>query len=226
MKETGAPTPKPRGTTTRDGRTGKPRRSTQQRQVARETALRLVAEGRFGGKVGAQAVNPASRKTPKHVPRPAFLLQILRTVEHYRLKGERGPLSQLVGYVPEDAPELAHVDCVRASELVCDALQAALDAKTLPRRSVVSLRRKHADLLWKSRQRPLAYGERLIDLHDPRDDDFVGYGPHELLQCCALLGDWMVHYGPKAKAAGDLVLTVLHGLSARVDEVLRERAAS
>ncbi len=223
MKESGPPAPKPRGTTTWNGKKGKPRRSAKQRQVARETALRLVAEGRFGGKVGAQAVNPASRTTPKHVPRPAFLLQILRTVEHHRLKGERGPLAQLVDYVPADA---LHLDPDRASELVCDALQAALDAKTLPRRSVVSLRRKHADLLWKSRQRPLAYGERLIDLHDPRDDDFAGYRPHELLQLCALLGDRMVHYGPKARAAADFVMTVLHGLGARADEVLREKAAS
>jgi hypothetical protein len=150
-------------------------------------------------------------------------LQILRTVEHYRLKGEPGPLSQLVAYVPRDA---VHLDPDRASERLCDALQAALDAKTLPRRSVVSLRRKHADLLWKSRQRPLAYGERLIDLHDPRHDDFVGYGPHELLQCCALLGERMVHYGPQARAAADFVMTVLDGLGARADEVLREREAS
>lgn len=211
MKETRPQTPKPRGTTTRNGKTGKPKRSRKQREVARETALRLVAEGRFGGKVGAKAVNPASRTTPKHVPRAAFLLQILRTVERYRLKGEQGPLSRLVDYVPDDAPELARLDRARASELVCDALQASLDAKTVPRRSVVSLRRKNADLLWKSRQRPLSYGERLIDLHDPRDDDFVGYGPHELLQCCALLGDRMVHHGPRARAAGDYVLTVLQG---------------
>ncbi len=223
MKETGPPEPKPRGTTTWNGKKSKPRRSKKQREAARETALRLVAEGRFGGRVGAQAVNPSSRTTPKHVPRAAFLLQVLRTVEHYRLRGERGPLSQLVDYVPADA---VHLDPDRASELMCDALQAALDAKTLPRRSVVAPRRKHADLLWKSRQRPLAYGERLIDLHDPREDDFVGYGPHELLQCCALLGDRMVHYGPEARAAADFVMTVLHGLGTRADEALCDREAS
>lgn len=226
MKETGPPAPTPRGTTKIDRKTGKPRRSDKQRQVARETALRLVAEGRFGGSFGAGAVDPASRTTPKHVPRPAFLLQILRTVEHHRLKGDRGPLSQLVDYVPPDAPELALVDRERASELVCNALQAALDGKNMPRRSVVSLRRKHADLLWKSRQRPLSAGEKLIDLHDPRHDDFVAYSPHELLQCCALFGNKMVHHGPEARAAGDYVLTVLHGLGSAAEQRLAEKEAS
>ena len=139
----------------------------------------------------------ASRTTPKHVPRPAFLLQILRTVEHHRMKGERGA-ARPARRLRARPMRLMSIE-IRASELVCDALQAALDTKTVPRRSVVNLRRKHADLLWKSRQRPLAYGDRLIDLHDPRHDDFVGYGPHELLQCCALFGDRMVHHGPEAQ---------------------------
>ena len=145
MREIDAPKPRPRGRTRKNGKKGKPLRSLAQKQKARETALRLVAEGRFGGAHGAKHVNSANRRTPKHVPRPAHLLQIFRTVEQERLKGERGQLSRLVDHVPEDA---LVVDPDRASEAICAALQAALDARTLPRKSVVALRRKHADLLW------------------------------------------------------------------------------
>jgi hypothetical protein len=217
VKETGAPKPRSR----EPKPPSKSKRSLKQRQVASDNAKKLVAEGRFGGKYAQSFVDYDKRRKPKHVPRSDHLVAVLREVEHVRLRGQRGPLCRLVEFLPD---EVDGVDRARGSEAVCDALQEALDAKTVPRRAIVGPRNRRPVLAWKSRLRPMVYGEKLLALHDPMPDDFLGYPPRDLLQLAALLGDSMVHHGAAAARAGEFVRdALLPGLAARVDELLAER---
>jgi hypothetical protein len=170
--------------------------------------------------VGASHVDYERRRKPKHVPRSDCLVAILREVERQRLKGERSPLTRLIDYLPDKF----EVDRQRGSEVVCEALDEALYAKSVPRKAIVGPRNRHPVLLWKGRQRPMIYGEKLIDLHDPAPDDFVGYPPKDLLTIAALLGDPMVHHGAGPARAGEFVReALLPGLGARLDELIAER---
>jgi hypothetical protein len=213
VREQEGPKPRPRS-----------KASAKQRAAARRTAHALIEQGRFGGRVG-QAHTDYRNRLPKGVPKPGHLIAMLRAVEKERSHGEKGVLSQIVERVPE---ETMRVDRDAASAAIASALEEALYRKNIPRRAVVGPAARRVELVWKTRMRPLASGELLIDLHDPREGDFIAYGAKHSLRVLALLGDPFVHHGPRARAAEEFVVSSLRldDLLDRARELLAERAVA
>jgi hypothetical protein len=181
----------------------------RQREAARATARKLMAEGRWGGAVGRAVDNGGRRRAARTrgALKPATLIAILEAVAP---PGEHIEARRLFRDVPTSALDLDHQGLTR---LVAELLAAALGHEAVPQRAMVDGGRAYP--VWRSRGvRPHRPGAVTHTIPDPEPDDFAHYTDAELLDVLLLtLGVPSPPYPEKARAA-----ELLSGLAARVRE--------
>jgi hypothetical protein len=203
----------------------KKRRVTErQREAARETARRLMAEGRWGGSGPEPGKTWGQGNRKRHVravPRPPQLVAILEHVERERSVVSDGALRELFRRA---GPLYCLVDRDEVTRLITAAYGAAIDGGNLPHRAVIT-RDGRIEFVarGRSRRRPNMPGEVTIELFDPRETDWTGYLDRELLDVLALLSNVRVWHSPQSQDALDFCTTLAADIAAVVEAELTSR---
>lgn len=197
----------------------KRRASAKQRDAARETAKRLISEGRFGGSYGRSFVKNTSRKKYSLVvPRAKFLLPYLEWAGERRSVHSDDLLALL------DRSMVANrVDRDEVLLHVVRAYNAALSHGLLAPRVYVSRDGVTEEVFpGKRRTRPEQPGERKLELWRGELPDFATWSTEELLQALAHLSATIAYPTEASREARGFVLALVHDTRTAILDVLDE----
>lgn len=172
--------------------------SDEQREALRQNALKLIEEGKWGGRGPADGSGATWRqgrkKRPNFVPSPEQLATILEAIESARDAGRASNMRRFWAAFPIRGLKALGLDHEDLAELASSVIDAALHRGSLPHK-IVFRRDGTVDLGLdgRARRRPLSGGEKEVVLFESRPEDFASYTRHELLDVLSLLCNTFVY---------------------------------